>query len=549
MLKMPTNSLTSWSLFRRPLIATVVLSLFVLPGMAKSNEFPTPHLKDINPAGIEGSLLIVGGGEIPEVVIERLLELAGGEDARLVVIPTASERADAGKPESFIEIWQERGFPSVEILHTRDRKTANSDEFVAPLKSATAIWFVGGQQSKLADAYVGTKVEGELYAILKRNGVIGGTSAGAAIQSRLMIAFGNPDATIRPGLNLVPGAVIDQHFLARNRQPRLTKVIADHPGYFGLGIDESTAIVVRGRNIDVIGESSVTVCFSKSETRAAKEYEVSTGRRADLTALRQAAIARSSNTVPDVTAPRVENGSLLIVGGGKMTEEMWNGFVELAGGDEARIVVVPTASGNPPLKKRGDVKILKEAGAKEVSVLHTTDRLEADNDEFIKPLNEATGVWFSGGRQWRIVDAYAGTATERAFHEVLQRGGVIGGSSAGATIQGEYLCRGNPLGNQDIVSEGYEKGFGFLPGTAIDQHFAQRKRQGDMESLKKTFPQLLGIGIDESTAIIVKKTTASVIGENDVYFYRASPNNPEPTSPTKVSTGGSYDLKSFDLID
>jgi cyanophycinase-like exopeptidase len=121
---------------------------------------------------------------------------------------------------------------------------------------------------------------------------------------------------------------------------------------------------------------------------------------------------------------------------------------------------------------------------------------------------------------------------------------VIGGSSAGATIQGDYLVRGNPLGNRDMMAEGYERGFAFLPGCAIDQHFTQRGRQPDMDALKQAFPQLLGIGIDESTALIVQKTTARVIGKKDVYFYDASPCDNSDRPPfTKVSSGRAYDLQ------
>src|SRR5699024_4910268 len=126
-------------------------------------------------------------------------------------------------------------------------------------------------------------------------------------------------------------------------------------------------------------------------------------------------------------------------------------------------------------------------------VFHPRDREEANSPEFIAKLRDAGGIWFGGGRQWRTVDAFEGTASIAAFHDVLKRGGAIGGSSAGATIQGEYLVRGNPLGNLQMMAEGYERGFGFLPGTAIDQHFTQRKRQPDMLLLKRTFPQLLGL--------------------------------------------------------
>ncbi len=529
---------------RRWIHALLIVALLVTP--TRGDAFPTPKPAEVNPAGINGSLVICGGGKIPDTALDRFLELAGGEEARLVVIPTASERADDAELDSYAAIWRDRGFPTVDVLHTRDRTVADSDAFIAPLKSATVVWFVGGQQSLIAKAYIGTRVEDELYALLERGGVIGGTSAGAAIQSRLMIAFGNPKATVMRGLDLMPGAVIDQHFKVRNRQPRLTAVLAAHPGYFGLGIDERTGLIVRGRRIQVVGDSTVTVCLAEAANRPARQYEIPAGKAADLTALRRAAIARAAPAFPAETpvAPFVENGSLVIVGGGRVTEEMRRQFVKLAGGPEAQIVIIPTAVEKPQLGDRRDAREFKDAGAKTVAVLHTTDRAESDRDEFIEPLRSATGVWFGGGRQWRLVDAYEGTATWKAFHDVLCRGGVIGGSSAGATIQGDYLVRGNPLGNRDMMAEGYERGFAFLSGCAIDQHFTQRGRQPDMEALKQAFPQLLGIGIDESTALVVQKTTARVVGKKNVYFYDSSPiEDSDRPAFTKVGPGKAYDLQ------
>ncbi|MAG93273.1 MAG: cyanophycinase [Planctomycetaceae bacterium] len=526
--------------------ASTLLVVVLLVASTRGDTFPAPRLTELGPTGIQGALVVCGGGKLPDAVLDRFVELAGAEKARLVVIPTASERADEADLDSYAKDWRDRGFRSVAVLHTCDRVVADSNECIAPLETATAVWFVGGQQSRIAKAYVGTRVERELYALLNRGGVIGGTSAGAAIQSRLMIAFGNPEATLMQGLNLLPGAVIDQHFKVRKRQPRLTAVLAKHPGYFGLGVDERTGLVVRGRWMQVVGESSVTVCLSKSATRPALQYEIPAGKAVDLTALRRAAIARAAPTFPPKSTgrPHVERGSLMIVGGGRMTAEMWQRFVELAGGSQARIVIVPTAVERPRLEDRPDVREFQEAGAKTVTILHTTDRSEADRDAFIEPLRQATGVWFGGGRQWRIVDAYERTASWKAFHDVLRRGGVIGGSSAGTTIQGEYLVRGNPLGNRDMMAEGYERGFTFLPGSAIDQHFSQRRRQRDMQALKQTSPQLLGIGIDESTAIVVQKTTADVIGKNDVYFYDGSPGeDSEEPEFTKVVSGKAYDLQ------
>ena len=151
-------------------------------------------------------------------------------------------------------------------------------------------------------------------------------------------------------------------------------------------------------------------------------------------------------------------------------------------------------------------------------MLHTYDKNIADSDSFIKPLLRATGVWFSGGRQWRLVDAYADTKTEAALSEVLKNGGVIGGTSAGATIQGSYLARGDTKTNQIMMGD-HEKGFGYIKNIAIDQHVLARNRQFDMFAILKNRPELLGIGIDESTAIVVKQNTFEVIGKSNVLIY------------------------------
>jgi len=127
---------------------------------------------------------------------------------------------------------------------------------------------------------------------------------------------------------------------------------------------------------------------------------------------------------------------------------------------------------------------------------------------------------------------------------VLKRGGDIGGSSAGASIQGDYLCRASPLGNLDIMAEGYERGLGCLPGSAIDQHFAQRKRFPDMVSLMKTFPQYLGIGLDEATAIVVRGSVAEVMGKSEVHFFDAKRKVAEGEKEYQsLKAGERYDVK------
>lgn len=506
----------------------------------------------INHAGANGKLFIAGGGKLPEPVMKQFVSLAGGKQAKLVVIPTASESADTSQAESFTKRWNDLGIENVSVLHTRDRKVADSDEFVEPLKKATAVWFVGGSQARIAEAYLNTKVESELQALLKRGGAVGGTSAGAAIQSKLMIASGNPVPVIAQGFDFLPGAVIDQHFIKRKRKPRLLKTITENPELVGFGIDEGTAMIVVGRRIFVLGDSSVTILLAANKQRPLKEIVLKNRQFADLTALRRAARDRLRGEFPAARMQpvHVTNGALLIVGGGGMTRSMVDAFVAKAGGQEkARIVVLPVSS-TDPRSAAFATRMFAAAGVKHVVVLPQRKKADVESDEFINAMKQATGVWFGGGRQWHFMDCYEGTKAWPVVLDVLKRGGVMGGSSAGASIQGEYMVRGNPLGNTDMRADGYERGFGFLPGAAIDQHFTQRGRHRDLEAVIQHFPQLLGIGIDETTAIWVEKDTARVLGRNTVFFIEANTvAGKKQLRKQQLRVDGVFDLKSRSVIN
>lgn len=204
--------------------------------------------------GVSPKLVVCGGGALPDAVFQRFRQLAGKQPS-LVVIPTASQREV--KSDDVQELWNSRGFDDVRILHTHDRQVASSEAFSAPLKSASAIWFGGGSQQRIADAYLDTGFEEELYRSMRRGVVIGGTSAGAAIQSRVMIAGGASEPRISTGFDLLPKSIVDQHFLKRNRIPRLLAAIQVHPQLVGYGIDEGTALVVQDGKAEVVGRSYV----------------------------------------------------------------------------------------------------------------------------------------------------------------------------------------------------------------------------------------------------------------------------------------------------
>ncbi|MEL7121701.1 MAG: cyanophycinase [Bacteroidota bacterium] len=198
--------------------------------------------------------LFVGGGGFSQEMYVKFSKLAG-PNAKLVVIPTATSREV--KPEEIQKRWQDRGIKEVSVLHTRDKEVARSAGFADPLKTATVVWISGGSQSRIADAYLDTPVEEELYKLIERGGMIGGSSAGAAILSKMMISGGRVEPEITTGFDLVPGAIIDQHFLRRNRLKRLMAAIRAHPEMVGFGIDEDTAIHINGNEYKVIGSSYV----------------------------------------------------------------------------------------------------------------------------------------------------------------------------------------------------------------------------------------------------------------------------------------------------
>ena len=215
-----------------------------------------------------GSLVICGGGRLPDQVRDRFLELAGGSKARIVVIPTAHAYADTPQVKQALEFWKGLPLASVSLFHTRSRAKADDKDFVRVLSEATGVWIGGGRQQNLTDVYLGTEVERQLKALLDRGGVIGGTSAGAAVMTRVMIDSGRTEAKVAQGFDFLPGVVVDQHFLKRNRIKRLLGVVRQHPDLIGLGIDEQTALVVnvRGKRMNVIGNSYVIACVSANES-------------------------------------------------------------------------------------------------------------------------------------------------------------------------------------------------------------------------------------------------------------------------------------------
>jgi cyanophycinase len=247
-------------------------------------------------------------------------------------------------------------------------------------------------------------------------------------------------------------------------------------------------------------------------------------------------------------------GTLVIVGGGSTENTgIVEKFIELAGGPDKKFVIVPTAGGNRnregalvEYKEEDVIRSWVRRGLKNVTMLHTHDPKVADTEAFAKVLRDADGVWFNGGRQWNIVDSYANTLTEREFHKVLERGGVIAGSSAGATIQGEYLVRGDTSGSNVVMTAepNHQEGFKFLRKSAIDQHINTRNRWDHLIEVIQKKPDLLGIGLSEGTAIVVTGDSFEVMGKWKVAVHDSTRlYQPWEKSFFVLSAGDVYNMK------
>jgi cyanophycinase len=377
----------------------------------------------------------------------------------------------------------------------------------------------------------------------------------ASGDSDKQIVIVRPEDTSAPSAlnsNTVPGAIITCAQLDESHRAQFINSLAHHADNFGLNLPPGSAVMIRGRQIKILAGPAVTVLLAAASGRPLRQIELAKDATHDLTMLRRAAIERSLGNFPPqvLPPPRVEHGTLFIHGGGEMPPDVAQRFIDLAGGKDSPIVVLPIAAeGDLPEDTSRDTRALTRAGATNVTSLRARTRSDVESPEFAAAINSARGVWFNGGRQWRFVDAYLSTKAEDLFRDLLRRGGVIGGSSAGASIQSQYMPRGSPLGNTDMMAEGYERGLGFLPGAAVDQHFTQRRRHADMTRLMRRYPQILGIGLDEGTALVVQGSTAEIIGRARAHFYDYRPGPPTGDHDYTTATQGQrYNLLDRNLI-
>lgn len=219
----------------------------------------------------------------------------------------------------------------------------------------------------------------------------------------------------------------------------------------------------------------------------------------------------------------VSPGHLVLIGGGDRAEKAMRKFVELAGGPEAPIVLIPTASEEPETHAEYLRELTDWCGCEKVVMLPIKTREDAARPDFVEEVNQAGGIFFGGGDQSRITRALLGTPVGEAIVAAFKRGAAVGGTSAGTACQSALMITGE--GDFDVVREGavaLDRGLGLFQGVIVDQHFLARRRENRLISAILEHPGLVGVGVDEDTAVWVKPGgTFEVVGERSVAVFDA----------------------------
>jgi len=220
-----------------------------------------------------GTLFSIGGSTTPQVVYDEFFRIAGGPNARVFHIPSATATFEeiADKRDYYHEFYGANA-ASFDFLHTYDRAVAEKPEFAEPLSQATGVWMGGGKQAKLAELFLNTEVVPAMHRLLDRGGIISGTSSGATIISDVMINRGYTPIEFGQGFALYPKAIIDTHYTGRERHQRVGRAALQYPDHVSIGIDERCALVVHGNWIGAIGVVGQSVWYHFADPAATRVH-------------------------------------------------------------------------------------------------------------------------------------------------------------------------------------------------------------------------------------------------------------------------------------
>lgn len=460
---------------------------------------------------ISGRILLAGEGELSNAARTAFVDLAGGGSARIVVLSNA--KAGNGAID-----WVATGARDQAWARVRRASDLTDADTLANLLAADGIWIDALPEKLLRDPLLRSM----LVNALERGAAVGASGA----MARTLTGVPGVDTDrlcLAPRIELVFG-VSDvgntgpHHAAAKGNPARIALALADG----------AAVALFAERYIDCLGPDSVGFAIYREGGALVNEqvYPGDDDRelghplsdRLDLLAwIRQARGAERPIYPPSTLgAPMIEKGTLLLQGGGGVSDETWERYIELAGGTDARFVCIPSSDEmvDDAAPRSYSARELTERGCTNVRIAHAASRTTANHDgRLLAAIDAADAVWIDGGRTFRFMDRFGETRAAEAIARVLEHGGVVGGSSAGCQVVGDFLVRGNPRSNSEITFAGYTRGMGLLQGVVIDAHFIERERHGQLRQLVDDHPQLLGLGVDANAALLVQGTVVEVLGE------------------------------------
>ena len=521
----------------RRLSSTKQILIFLLVALSCSSVAAQESKPGYFIRPIVGSRMVVGEGEVKKYTVKCFLHLCNKSLPNVVLVRlNDSSRIKKATLKKY-------GAGSVLVM---DSITDDPRNLTMQMIDADGVWIEGDsaaiEKNRLLVAL--------LKNVTQRNGVVAVSSSSVSLLP--LLDDEDQEKRIRSPLTRIA-----YHFGKRS-SARKDRGKDSHLKVHWAIPNSSTLVIHRGRWFAGYGYQDVRVTVKEANgwperTGSIESPDVfSPGsypfRGQDLFSWVRSAKERGGPVFPPKTIsdPVVRKGTVFLHGGSGVTKEVMQEFIRIAGGKQSSFVCIPSAQrfDRPEFARSHSAEILRELGVKGTQVLHTVDPVLADQrEEFADLLKNADAVWIDGGRTYRLMDSFEGTRVEKLIAKVLERGGVVGGSSAGCQVAGEFLVRGNPRTNRDMVFPGYTRGMNLLPGVMIDAHFLQRDRHEPFLNLIKKHPQLLGIGIDERTALVVKGQVGRVLGEAKVSFYDLRSGGKSSSKPVILKSGESYDLK------
>ena len=535
------------------------------------------------------AMLHGGGGGVQEYVRQEFLRLAGGRTARVLLLPSDEEQR---RPGEKLEAYEERlSRPGVygrwrelchgddahfQFLHWECPEDPDHSRFFSALDEATGIWIPAEDQEWVIRRFAGdplkpTRFQLALRNLMARGGVVGASGGGMASLSETVIAGDVADADggwtrarLAFGLGLFQGTLLDQNFnIWSGRVERLTDAlrsgprldrVARKPGVqrrtIGLGVDRQTVAIVSGSTIRAIGEGNVHVFVQSNGGRTLTWHRLAAGDKPlvlTTASAQQRAPAQSAKADgggnPFGAPPG--RGTVVLHGGGS-TAEMYDLFPRLAGKVHPTLVHCPSASdgyhrmSNEELMASDLAELWKTDAVQSLRFVNADRPGRAEQSDFCGLLDAADALWIMGGDQRNLTTLYVNpvqpTLFQKKVRNIVERGGVVGGSSAGCAALSDVMIVGTIAGNGHGPARAeLSRGLGVLSNVVAEQHFDAR--QGRIErfaellrskqQLANVSPgcdpgQMVGLAVEESTALIVRGNRLSVAGKNKAHIFLKS---------------------------